>query len=596
MEFLVSPSNAQAKIVLALLISSNEATHLHLYSWEEKRPLRFAKLESCGPHKLSHGDRMPLLMIPSNHNASFTLVTESGLTVYDDVLSPEIRRINIEVPQTFPPTFLGSCRSPLWVQWAKPCRHSEYLKTNDDFFLVREDGELDYFEIVHNMPSRVQSRGDIGSLNIGVDSAFAILEGPLDQGGDICIVGGDMTDGTVCHMMARLPVERFQTITNLAPLRDLLILDRESRDEIAQHMFVCSGKGDGHAAVAEIRSGLEARVGFIAEHEDSSAATGIWALPETISDHLTFLVSYPLHTTILRINFENSTLENADAGLTNMGLQLNSQTLALGVIGESFLVQITSSAVTLMSALSKINSVHRKHANHPVLTASIHPDAMLIVTVAMVNEMFQVLLSSIDINDASITINDYSRAYSLAEEPSSTLVFDHGEMQLLIIGTVVGSIYILTVDSHQEIRLLSRSSVTTLFPDVETSAVCSLSILVESSLGPPALACGTRNGWIMVLTIVSDLPAVETESREPTNAMQDRPSDPLKALTLQPESAQRIGQTSVQLMSISENQSAALLFCDFQLHRISYARSDWAVTFQFRRVWFTDVAQVCLRQ
>jgi Mono-functional DNA-alkylating methyl methanesulfonate N-term len=594
MEFLLSPSNAQSKTILALLISNNEATDLLVYSWEENAPLRSAKLKGCGYDRLEYGDRMPLLMIPSNHNASFTLVTESGLTVYDDVLSPEIRRIRIDVPQIFPPNFVGSCRSPLWVQWAKPCRHPEYLKTNDDFFLVREDGELDYFEIVHNKPSKVQSRTGIASLNFNVDSAFAILESFLHQGGDICVVGGDMNDGAVCHLMARVPLNRIQTISNLAPLRDMLILDTTSPEESSKRVFVCSGQGEGHAAVTEIRRGLDAKVGFVVEQEDSSMATGVWILPELIWDHLTVLVSYPLQTSVLRISYLKREIEIADDDLANQGLQLNSQTLAVAVIDENVLVQITASAITILSPLSKMSSVDRKHANRPISIASINRDDRIIATVAKADDGFEVLLSSIVVDDAIYSISDFPKSYSMLEEPSSIIMLRAGGRQLLIIGTIVGSIHVLAIEAGQRVGLLSLYSTETLFPNVEVSAICSLAFLTDSALKLPALACGTRNGWLLGITIASNLPEAKIEETESTEILREESSHVPDILIVRPESAQRIGQTSVQLFSETEDRSAALVLCDSEVHRLAYLHPDWSVTFQVSRVWFTDVLQVCL--
>jgi len=536
---------------------------------------------------------MPLLMIPSNHNASFTLVTEFGLTVYDDVLSSNCRQIRVEIPQRFPSKFVGSSRSPLWVQWAKPCRHIEYLKTNDDFYLVREDGRLEYFEIMHNTPSKVQNGGEIGSINIAVDTAFAILEAPLEQGGDMCVVGGDMTDGAVCHMMARKPLDRFQTITNLAPLSDMLILDTKNREDDSSRIFVCSGRGEGHAAIAEIRHGLEVRISSIVEQEDSSVATGLWVLPETIWNHLTILVSYPLQTLALCINLEKTSLETIDDEFANHGLQMSSQTLALAVLQQGLLVQITSSATTVMSPLSKVNSIHMKHAECPVLIASISTDDMLIVTVTMVDNVFRVLLSSIMVEDENICIKAYSTAYSMEEEPSSILIATVADIQLLIVGTIAGSLHVLEIESNHRVRLLSRHSITTLFPHLEASAICSLVFLGDPALGLPALACGTRNGWLLGMIMVCSTPKVRPGDRESPNVLQTEPNHLVDAITLRPERAQHIGQTSVKLSPDPEDQSSAMLFCDFQVHRLSYMQTDWAPSFTVLRAWFTDVAQVC---
>ena len=595
MEFLVSPSTAPGKAILALLISRCDETYMLLYTREEHTPLRYAKLEVS--RRLQNNDRMPLMMIPSNQNASFTLVTESGLTVYDDVLTSGYRFINIPVPQTFPDRFVASSRSPLWVQWAKPCRHSGYLETNDDVFLVREDGELHYLEIKYKEPTKVSTRADVDSLNIGVDSAFAILEGPPDQGGDICVVGGDMTDGAVCHIRARAPLEPFQTIRNLAPIRDMLILDTTSRKEDSKRIFICTGKGEGHAAVAEIHHGLEARIGFFAEQEDLSVASGLWVVPGSVFNQVTLLISYPSYTSSLRITFKKPATEKedgehvertiivvADDDLADQGFHMSRQTLAFAGTKEGTLVQITTSAITILSPSSQLSTVDKKHSIDPVLMANIHSDDMLFATIAMVNDGFQIVLGAIDVTDAKISINDFREPYPMTEEPSSILILNVSGLQILIIGTIVGSIHVLAIEPGHGARLISRYSTATLFPQIQPSAICSLAFLSDPAMRLPALACGTRNGWLLGLTIlVPNLPSIRPgqESSNPTNAFR-----------LQPESAQHIGQTSVQLISDSENRSAALLLCDFEIRHVTYSQPDWLVRFRVSRVWYSDVFRV----
>lgn len=603
MEFLVSPSTAPGKVILALLISKLDETYMLLYTWEEHAPLRYAKLEASSSLQIC--DRMPLMMIPSNQNASFTLVTESGLTVYDDVLTSRSRSINLPVPQTFPDRFVASSRSPLWVQWAKPFRHSGYLETNDDVFLVREDGELHYLEIKYKEPTKVSTRADVDSLNIGVDSAFAILEGPPDQGGDICVVGGDMTDGAVCHIRARAPLEPFQTIRNLAPIRDMLVLDTTSRNEDSQRVFVCTGKGDGHAAVAEIQHGLEARLGFFAKQEDLSVASGLWVVPENLFNQVTLLISYPSHTSSLRITLrkrsteagdgehvERSSLEDADDDLADQGFQMSCQTLAFAGTKEGTLVQITTFAVTVLPPSSKVNTMDRKHSSGPVLMATIHVDAMLFSTVAMVDERFEVVLGSIDVTDTEIRINEFKESYPMTEEPSSILIFDVGGLQILTIGTILGSIYVLAIEPSHGARLISRYSTATLFPEIQASAICSLAFLSNPAKRPPALACGTRNGWLLGLSILQNPSSIRAGEEEHDRIQRDKANDLSNTLHLRPESAQHIGRTSVQLISDSENRSSVLLLCDSRIHHMTYLQSDLADRFRVCRVWYSDASQV----
>lgn len=596
MEFLFSPPIAQAKTVLALLICKDEVTCLLLYTWEERAPLRYVRLDDRGFHRLPDRDRMPLLLIPSRHDVSFTLVSESGLTMYKDVLSSNMQCCHISIPQTFPTTFLGSCRSPLWVQWAKPHRHEAYRNTNDDFFLVREDGKLDYYEVRRSAWPRIHVRTFVGSLNVAVDSAFAILEGPAKRGPDICVVGGDMTDGAIFQMLPRLPVQQIQTLSNLAPLQDMLILDKPSPIGYADRIFVSAGKGVGYGAVAEIRRGLEARIGLFAELEDSSMATGLWVLPEAEWVHLTLLVSYPLQTLLLRINLEKLTLEVAEDSLLNQGLQLNSQTLAFAVIRNSFLVQITPSAVLIFSAQEEIRLAHRGHTHCPVSIATVDPEHMLIATVAVINDVFQVLLSSMDVTDTGISINDYSKAYSMFEEPSCILIAALNRVQLLIVGTIVGTVHVLEIKPGEGLRLISRYEITILFPRVEPSAICSLNLLTDSDMKPPALACGTRNGWVLGMTIAQGMPTTLPAGVEAGDFLEGGMNDISLFETLQPENAQHVGQTSVNLIPDPARRCAALLFCDFNVYRLSYSLPGSTDFFQLLRIWFTEITQVCVRQ
>lgn len=587
MEFLVSSPEAGAKSALALLISRDEATDLHLYSWEENLPLRYAKQEGFGPRRLQDSDRVPLLMIPSRRTASFILVTESGLAVYDDVLSSRMQITRFQISQTFPSTFLSSRRAPLWVQWAKPSRHSKYLQTNDDFFLVREDGELELFEIKHGNPTRLETQCSVGSLKIGVDSAFAILQGARDQGGgDICVCGGDMTDGTVYHLKARQKEERIQTFANLAPIRDMLIVENDQANK-PNRTFVCSGKGEGHAAVVEVRHGLEARRGFIAEQEDSHRTTGLWVLPVTDEDLVTLLISTPVQTRARQIDFKLSTIESADNHDAIQGLALDCQTLAFATTGESLLVQITRSAVTISSTRPDTNSVYKAHEHGPVLLAHISCDHRLFATVVMLDGEFRVLLSSIDRNGAAISVSDFCEADLKTDEPSSVLILNIGTLQILVVGTVAGWIHIFSVERGQRAQSLSQDSISNLFPEIEQSALCSLAFLTESTSGPPTIACGTRNGWLLALKILQERPTAHREEKY---------ASVFAKVGLRAEDAQRIGQTSVELIPDSEFPSAALVFCGFQVYHLSSPQLDQMASLQLSRIWFTDFKQVCISQ
>lgn len=553
------------------------------------------------------------MMVPSYQNASFMLVTESGLAVYEDVLSSKMVCWRLGHAESSPKEFVGSCRRPLWAQWAKPRRHSRYLETNDDFFLVREDGQLQYFEIKHGEPTKFQTQSSVGELGVAVDSAFAILDGPQGKGGDICVVGGDMNDGLVCHVRARAPLDPYQKIMNLAPITDLLILESPNGDENARRMFVCSGKGKNHATLAEIRRGLEAKVGSLIEDDDFSTATALWALQERSHDQITFVMSYPTHTTVFRMasqKHEPDVVNNSltdprmdidsltDPGMNidsiaDQGMDMNSPTLALASLEGDFKIQITPEAAVVLSPHSNIIPFRKRHTNGRVLLAQVNAELMLFGTAAMVQDRFQVSLSAITAHSKTMSIHDCSEAYMMVDEPSSMLMFGFKEMELLVVGTIIGTIHILAIIPHQGVRLISQHHIGAIFPDLEAGSINSLSFLTNSKLELPALACGTRNGWVLGLTMLPNFPLrMALEESKPGEWILTDTDEVPRTIDLKPHASQRLGRTSVELIPDSGNLSAVLGFCNSDLHRVTLSVSEWDIRFEFCRIWLTDDKQV----
>ena len=573
-------------------MAGNNATRLYLYTWEDNKSLRYARLESGEPQRLPEPDRLPLMMIPSSQTASFTLVTESGLSVYDDVLSPARRRCHIRIPQIFPPKFVGSSRSPLWVQWAKPPRHSGYRKTNDDFVLVREDGHLEYFEIKHNLPSKLDTRYRVGSLNINVDSAFTILDAPAGYPGDIYIVGGDMNDGAVLAARARNQAESFQVLPNLSPIRDLLVLDSVHPDILGQRIFVSSGKGEGHAAVAEIRQGVEAEIGFEAPPLEIGLATQLWVVPCDIEEgSLTFLLSYPLQTMALRIHFETAVIEGVEEELAEHGLRLSEQTLAYTNTTKNGEVQITPSAIIVLPPESTQSLKQNYLGTSPILIATIHPEGRLLATVEMTDDGFQVATHVIvSLNDTT-QVNRMPNEYSTTQEPSSILLLSTNGAQLLIIGTVEGTLDVLKVEDQEGPHLLYSFPMTEAFPRAIPAAICSLVALEKSTSRATAVACGTRSGWVLGFSLHSE--PMSSVSRpgifsDDDHEMKDPPVD----CYLRPRFSQQLGSSGVILIRDAVKQTTALALCDLRTSRLQLLDMEEVTKFSLSRIWWTDAAKV----
>src|SRR5256885_15680954 len=108
MDFLPPPSRLKNQVMLLLLIAQRNGTYMHLYSWDTRLGLRNAKPNRCSGQRLPLEDSHPLMLIPSTQWTSFTIVTETEIVVYDDILSSQAKRINLPLSDQYPSRYENS--------------------------------------------------------------------------------------------------------------------------------------------------------------------------------------------------------------------------------------------------------------------------------------------------------------------------------------------------------------------------------------------------------------------------------------------------------------------------------------------------------
>ena len=497
--------------MLLLLVQQQGGTYIHLYSWDRRLGLSYAKQSFCSGQKLPDEDSWPVMLIPSTKSTSFTLVTETDIAVYEDILSSYTKRINLPLADQYPPRYENSDRTPLWTQWTKPHRHDAYNKTHDDICLVREDGVLRHYIIDRSSPTKIEAHYRPGNLGINVDKAFASLDSPPALGGgDVFIIGGNLCDGGVYHCPARSEPVRVQVIPNLAPLHDMLTINSRDHNgskalldpERLERIFLCTGRGTGHTAVSEVRYGLEAQIGFSADYEDLSTVSNVWTFPDLANGRLILLISHAQQTTVMFLNLADLDLDLEVAEPeTCPGVELNMPTLAAASILNDFVIQITQSSVNVTAFSVDAPTHSRAHSPSEVVAAAVDQVHGIFVTGFKTSAGFGLQISRVSCRDSIIRLHDIGSVLRIPHAPTSMFFVQTETSLFLIVGTANGVLYLLSIDQIDGAKVVSQYELTDLLSSGEVSAVTSVVVLRKPGTADMVLLCGLRSGLLAFLEL-----------------------------------------------------------------------------------------------
>lgn len=509
MDFLPPPSHMKDQVMLLLLVAQRNGTYIHIFSWDARLGLGNAKPNRCSGQRLPFEDSHPLMLIPSTRWTSFVIVTETEIVVYDDILSSRAKRINLPLTDQYPPRYENSTRTPLWVQWTKPTRHSTYNMTHDDICLVREDGQLRYYIIDRSIPTKIDAHFRPGNLGINVDTAFTSMQGPVALGGgDTFIVGGDLTDGGVFQCIAKNAPTCTQIIPNISPIHDMLTINSQDHNgskalrdpDRQERIFVCSGRGTGHTSVSEIRYGLEAQIGLTADYNDLSSVNHVWALSDTQTGKVVFLLSHAQHTTAISLYLVGFELEVADS--ENLpGIDLTTPTLAAAIMPDDKIIQVTRTAINITAFSPDAPTVSKPYTSKIIVAATSRELGMFAIAFET-SVGFEVRLSRMSATDSIVDVNYAGEAIHLSQTPTALAFADGGQTPLLLVGTVSGLLCIGSADKVTGLRLLAEHNLASLLKRTETCTISSLAVLRRAGVAEYGLLCGLRTGSLVCLNIV----------------------------------------------------------------------------------------------
>lgn len=502
MEFLRSSDTEPTKVLLLLLVDSGQETHQVLYKWDTRYPLDKMRSMSCSGRPLKE-DRFPLMLIPSTRPYCFVVVMETGISFYENVHTHEFKRINCR--------FMKPTAGPLvWVQWAKPRRHTGHLEKRDDLFIVREDGMLQQFLIEKASNLKFNMNFTVGYLDIHVDTAFCMLAGPPGMGGDIFIAAGDMTDGGVYHLPARSVPTRIQVIPNLAPLHDMVIApqvpglsSQQCEMETGQpdRLYLCGGQDEEHGEVSEIRYGLEAQMIWTMDCPDANTIDHMWTIEVPLQQKLLFVASHNTHTTVIIFDLETQESEFADATSLPQ-FDFNSVTLAACLFANHHLIQITQSGVVVIDMSP--NNDPRDHEMQDPRNFS-HAAIADEGTIALVIRNpggYEAGVAAIETSETELPVVRYGPSNSILssrDEVTCLCHVKHGSTSLMIVGTSTTRLVGYYMKKDMTLEPAFESDLTSAGPGIEAAPIASLAVLSPEGSKSSLLLCGLRNGILLCL-------------------------------------------------------------------------------------------------
>ena len=513
MEFLHPVQHDRDHVILLLVVSKNGKSKLIWYEWDTQTCLHDAQLNPS-THTLPAEDCLPLLLIPLLAFNAFILVSETGISIYKDLLTGTPSRFIHELAHNEEAEELASSKkSPIWVQWARPMRSPSRRPSDDYIYLCREDGIVRYIDIKYNLPQMLDSNHDAGKLGTYINSSFAVIDlGPAAY--DLLVAGGDSSEGGHWLFSARKAAEHLSSRPNWTPLLDSVRISAPSEcggifpNHVSmpgdarkfQRLLVCAGKAK-HGSIAELRHGI--RVERIADpvvlgSDLTYSILSIWALPSA-QDAKQVLISHSTSSSLL-IMWDDNHWELLDKV---MGMDLDSTTIAVTSITDSRVLQITETKACINFAPNLVSQKpiwehnFSEFGERVVAADTAGGDSCCQVVLAVQREhdfflRYGVMGTKFAFIGEAVPLQARPTCVSLHSSKSRTLVF---------VGNVDGSIEIFA-DAYEESFKGLRPVGHWRFNG--SYQICdSIAILVlnhdEESLTACLVVCGLRNGQLHTL-------------------------------------------------------------------------------------------------
>ncbi|KAI9696824.1 MAG: hypothetical protein M1836_005186 [Candelina mexicana] len=581
MEFLYPSPDDEDHVILLLVVSNDQTTRLLCFEWDYTTSLRTVKQLGTNGQPVGKRETLPILLIPLTIASAFILVCEHVVTVYRDILTGTATPRPIGQNKEPARDKGGSSRKPpLWTYWARPVRTADYSSRHDDLFLCREDGIVKALDICEDSAVMLNAQVKAGALGCNIDTAFASLDLGLNHP-DLLIAGGDMSVGGIFEFQSRSSPKFIEAVPNWAPTIDCALVPSEgsSRHQStlvneapgrSNRLFTCAGR-DRFGACAEIRYGIEGRMGWTLSSEEFPSIVDMWTLADPSKDGFSLLLSFPLYSSLIHLSADGSILPD-ESDHTEGGLDLRSKTLAVTITAQGCCIQVTEGSIrvkrSLRADMSHPSILRECPPGEKIVAAAVDSQLSLVVTVLRRgNGEVDLCATCVSLIDGKISINEIEQPIRLTSEPTCLAVLRIGKTPFVFVGTIAATLQIFRLDAHSgPVPILEH----TMNGAGDVPSVCH-SVSCISSNDNQLLLCGQRDGQMHIFSV----------------ATHDEPV----TVTLLHSSTQVMGTTSVKIFLDNIDSAIAYVTCDPDFCRIGYDELQHR-RFSVSNVWLTDADDV----
>ncbi|KAL5594150.1 hypothetical protein BROUX41_001196 [Berkeleyomyces rouxiae] len=284
-------------VILLLILRVDGDTKIMTYQWRNGENLHDVLRSRRKGYLLLPGTEIPTHVIPLTVKSSFCLITETTLSVCEDILigNPTFQTIEHERREATP--WYHGTDIPLWTSWARPYRRKSYYCRRDNIYVAREDGIVVWLEF---QPSEIIATSlEMGDthLSTSIDTAFTTVSNGFN---DVLIIGGDCGNGSIWKAPPRKDLIWIGNLPNWSPCLDITSNDEfitwnqkigfkgnamvswhdsqtsQSAFRMPDRVFVTSGRGI-NGGITEHRVGMPANIGI---EFDYTAVREVWMLPQ----------------------------------------------------------------------------------------------------------------------------------------------------------------------------------------------------------------------------------------------------------------------------------------------------------------------------
>ncbi|KAH9826080.1 Mono-functional DNA-alkylating methyl methanesulfonate N-term [Teratosphaeria destructans] len=585
MDFLIPSDDDSGHIILLLVVAENSTTKAMWLDWSHASDLKDVQVHPM--QALDASNTSTNLLIPLS-NTTFILTIGNVLKLCKDLLSGSLKCT--EAVFDFEARHAGSSTmQPLWVSWCRPPRTRASRRKYDCIYLVREDGSLHYLEL--------KSSGSIFSSTAGhfechVDTAFASLS-DTDPGADILAVAGNMSTGRLVSIgpwpslgrnieltyRESMTMDLIEAVPNWASITDLIAMPsrhtahRPTRG-FRPGVYVTSGR-QPYGAIAELRSGLEARLSTYFTLDELHSVTKTWAVPLVADGSILVFLAFPSATRVLKFSADpgNETQELSDDACP--AWDLSKATLAAAATPDGRLIHVSTSQISVTSGMEDNWEDTRRRVVHEdvaILGAAILSEQSVVITIESDGLTPRLHYTPFAFDDEDADGEARGTTMHLEIEPTAVAAAVTSGGIIAVVASVDGKVRLFEADSDcSTIQSVDQSI---LPPAPAGPGICDhLAVLRSGSGTDLLLICGLRDGRVFCQKI--------------------EPSD--TAVSLGTTHTFDFAQSTVRLTALQQFPSAVCAMSGAEICLIEWTGLG-ADDLDINRIWVSDQARSDLSQ